>query len=119
MDGANHGLVAEHRLVGLDADFQHAAVGVGRPAGIAVAMAHMGANHAERSLNLLCGSALCTLYGAALAGGDMYLLVVHLHRRQVGRSLDEVGNLAAHGQHAVGTGQQHVEQVVLRVAVDE
>ena len=119
MDGTDDGVVAEHAFVGLYAHFEHFAVGVGGPAGVAVAMGDVGSNHAEGGFDFLRCGMLGALDGAALAGGDMDLAVVHLDGGEVGGGLDEVLYLAAHGQHTVGTGVKGVEEVILGLAVDK
>ena len=82
-------------------------------------MGDVGSNHAEGGFDFLCCGMLGALDGAALAGGDMDLAVVHLDGGEVGGGLDEVLYLAAHGQHTVGTGVKRVEEVVLGLAVDK
>ena len=111
--GADGGFFVEQTAIGVGSHFQHFAVGVGSPARIAVAVAHLGSDKAEGSLDLRCGGMLGTLHRATLAGADVNLAVVHLYGCKVGGSLHKVGNLARHSQNAVGAGVEGVEQIVL------
>ena len=97
MDGTDDGLTTIETLIGIHSCLKHTAVGVGCPAWIAVAMADVGTNHAEGGFNLLCGCKLGTFDRTALAGGNVYLTVVHLDRGKVGGCFDKVFYLAAHG----------------------
>lgn len=119
MDGSDYRFLAIHFLIDVDTHLEHAAVGVGGPAGIAVGVFHSAAGQAEGALELGGGGHLGALDGGALAGSNMNHSIFHFDGGQVGGGLDEVFNLAAHGQHAVGAGIEEVDEALLRFLVDE
>ena len=95
------------------------AVGVGRPAGVAVGVPYAAAGQPEGGFELGGGGLLGALHAAALRGADDDGAVLHLDGSQVGGGLDEVVDLAAHGQHAVGAGVDEVDESLLGVGVDD
>ena len=119
VDGAYDGLLAEEALVGIDGNLQQRALGVEEPAG--VARVGLGAGTGELEDRADDGAGVETLARevAALHGADADDVAVEPHAGQIGRGLDEVGDVLAHGEDAVGHADEGFDEAVAGGLVDD
>lgn len=89
-------------FVGVAGKVHDAAVHVGGPAGVAVAVGYLGTGEGEEGLDLACDIPFARLNRRALARGHEHLVVaLHLDRCEVGRCLYEAFEVAAHRHYTV------------------
>ena len=99
-------------LVCIGSYTHYAAVHVGSPSGISVAVCHFCAARRKSASTWRAISHLRDSIDGALRGGDQNFVVgKHLHRREVGRCLHQSFEVAAHRNHAVRCAVKRFDKV--------